>query len=243
MKKLILIMLIVSLCLVGTVTSADELVFKQDTVVDLKIPCFNNNSFCSASATCNITILYPNGSVLDNNRLMSNHITYHNYTLNRSQTVILGIYTTSITCIDGGDKGYSTPIYNITPTGRIISTSETALYITLLIGMVVFLIICLSKISSNDNYGWSMGLASLSYILLISVLFISYQLALNFLFSISYITSILYILFLITLICFFPFFIILIIYLLSKVAGEREIKALVDIGYSSEEAKNLKKRK
>ena len=54
-------------------------VYQQDKEVDLKVPCFNNGTYCSGSATCNVTILYPNSSVLVDNQLMTNGGSYHNY--------------------------------------------------------------------------------------------------------------------------------------------------------------------
>ena len=73
----IIIMLLIFLPIVF----AGDLVFKKGEIIDLKVPCINNNTLCSGTASCNITSIYPNGSILINNLQMSNSGSYHNYTI------------------------------------------------------------------------------------------------------------------------------------------------------------------
>lgn len=103
-----LVLLLPALC------SASQ-TFKQNNAVDLKIQCIINGTYCSSSAFCNTTISYPNGNLLINNKLMTNQISYHNYTL--PNTATLGEYLCSVTCCEGTQCGTNDCDYSITPTG------------------------------------------------------------------------------------------------------------------------------
>jgi hypothetical protein len=82
------------------------LFYKVNSEVDLKIPCVkSDNSKCTASAICNITVSYPNNTIYVNNKAMTNNNVYFNYTLDNANTS--GEYPTVIYCIDGTEYGYS----------------------------------------------------------------------------------------------------------------------------------------
>lgn len=97
--------------------SAQELVYKQATQIDLKVPVFFNGSIADSTATCNITIFEPNGDLLITNVVMTNSVTYHNITLTAAQTTNIGEHETSVFCNQGTDSGFSTFKYLISPSG------------------------------------------------------------------------------------------------------------------------------
>lgn len=111
MKFLSIIIVLMLLPLVSA-----SLVYKQGGLVDVRVPCINNGTACSASATCNITVLYSNGTVLDSNKAMTNSGVYHNYSL--SYTWILGTYAATTTCDDSGSYGYDVFEFEITENGK-----------------------------------------------------------------------------------------------------------------------------
>jgi hypothetical protein len=92
--------------------------FQVDTLYDFKRPCFNNGSFCSAAATCNITMLYPGGAILKDNQLMTNQGSYHNITIVGSENDRLGIHRFIISCTDGKLSGEETGDIDITADGN-----------------------------------------------------------------------------------------------------------------------------
>jgi hypothetical protein len=97
-----------------------DVVVKQTTEHDLKRPCFNNGTtsgFCSASATCNISIVRPNGQFLVNNSLMTNNVPFHNYTLKASETLDTGIHHAAMACTDAGQSGQDTFNILVSPSG------------------------------------------------------------------------------------------------------------------------------
>lgn len=79
--------------------------YKLNEKIDLTAQCLNDGNRCSGSATCNISIIYPNGTSFVSNAAMSpivGNSYLFNYTLSKSDVV--GIYTASIYCIDGSNE-------------------------------------------------------------------------------------------------------------------------------------------
>jgi len=140
MKKIILLM-IMAICLIGFASAQSELFYKQGSTIDLKIPCFANGTYCSGSATCNITINYPNGTSLINNQPMTNQASFFNYTLNSSQTTVLGPYQSSMVCDENGTSGHSTFQFMITSSGTEPTTSKSITF-----GIITFVALALSAL-------------------------------------------------------------------------------------------------
>ena len=119
-------------------------IYSKGTNVDLKVPCYNNNTYCSSASTCNITIISFDGSALINNKKMTQNTAYHNYTLNTTQTTNSGEYTTTVVCSDNGDFGNFVYTFIITPTGKASSTSSSitqGLILLVMFGVTIFFLI------------------------------------------------------------------------------------------------------
>lgn len=136
MKKLILF----GICILLLIGIASAATYEQSKGLDLKVPCINNNTFCSSSATCNITILNPDTTILIEGKAMDNKGTYYNYSLNTGQTSTLGEYTVTIACKDGSENGYTTFNYKITETGEEGGNYIIAVYIILILAWLLFII-------------------------------------------------------------------------------------------------------
>jgi len=133
MKKLLIWIMAILL-----ISSAYALNFEKSTEVDLKIPCENDGKPCSSSATCNITIKYPNSSFLIEYKEMTNQNNGDfNITLNENQTNVLGEYAYSVYCSDGGYHGAYHSNYMITPTGQEINTGQGITTIGLILAMIL----------------------------------------------------------------------------------------------------------
>lgn len=99
MKRILAIMF--ALILVASFVVAEvELTIPFNQEYDLKRPCANNGTYCSAQAVCNATIIYQDGTLLTDNQQMTNQNSFHNITLTNLNISQLGIYPVSITCID-----------------------------------------------------------------------------------------------------------------------------------------------
>lgn len=89
-------------------------VFQVNETINYAKGCFNNGSYCSASAICNYTMFSPTKQLLLNNVQATNNISNHNYTLYFPE---MGTYQIDMVCIDGGNKGSNTFHAQITGSG------------------------------------------------------------------------------------------------------------------------------
>jgi hypothetical protein len=120
MKQTILsiIFAITLLAIMPFCMAESSFIFKQGDVTDLKISCFDiNNTYCSSTTNCSITIYEPNMSVMINNDNMTWNENYYNYSLDATQTEIIGKYSAVILC-KGSTSGYSTFNFEITGNGK-----------------------------------------------------------------------------------------------------------------------------
>ena len=140
-KYKIVIFLLLGLCLILAVSliSAQQN-FKQNNIIDLKVQCIINGSYCSTNAKCNITVLSPNNTLLLNNQKLTNQYSYYNYT--SSLFTDVGNYKCSSTCCDIGFCGTEPCDFTITPSGFEISTGQAIIYIISLgFGVIIFFLL------------------------------------------------------------------------------------------------------
>ena len=102
MRNVYFAIMFFALSLIGTAYAATDTVqvsdvFKINQQVNYAKPCFNNGTYCSASATCNYTITGPNNLLLVNNKKATNQISVYNYSITPRD---IGIYKVDMTCID-----------------------------------------------------------------------------------------------------------------------------------------------
>jgi hypothetical protein len=101
--------------------SSTGLIFKANQPVELKIPCVYNGTYCSSSATCNLTIIYqgsidlPNGTTIVKDGIMTYNGPYWNYTV--PDNTNLGVYKCSMNCMQNGLGGVKNFDYTLTSTG------------------------------------------------------------------------------------------------------------------------------
>jgi len=111
---MIILLMVMPLVIAATDTNNVDDIFKVNTRVDYKKPCFNNGTYCSGSATCNYTIFNPDNTVLVNNLQGTNQGSYHNISFTVSN---IGIYQVDMTCIDGSNNGAETMYLEVTGSG------------------------------------------------------------------------------------------------------------------------------
>lgn len=128
LNKYILILLL--FLLIGSVSATE--VYKAGDLIDLKQGCYNSGTFCSSATVCNITVIYPNATVLINAGEMSNQGGYFNYTLPEG-LYTLGTYRYDITCKDGADSNFNSFNFDITPNGENLSIASSVIYLFMLI--------------------------------------------------------------------------------------------------------------
>ena len=135
-KKLIyLITFILFISLVSAAT------YEQSTRLNLRVPCSNNETACSPSSTCEITILKPDAEILiDNQSMINSGSGIFSYSLSADETAILGEYEVVVFCQDGSENGFSTFTYKITETGEEGGNYRVAIYIIIILAWLLFII-------------------------------------------------------------------------------------------------------
>ena len=157
MKNLFLILsLFILVVLATSITSAvqqnqDTVVFKTGTSNVLAVPCFNNGTFCSGAALCNLTVTSSNGQFIVKESTMVNNISMQTYqmpTVNNS-----GNYKAVVTCIDAGNSGSNTFDIIYTPTG----TQGKSTTILLIIGLAGVILLILGVTLKNPYFAFIGG--------------------------------------------------------------------------------------
>ena len=135
MKSKSTIWILVFLFLILPLISS-QLVFKQNTQVDVKLPCTFNGTTCSPFATCNATIIYPNGSYMFKDSNMTNKGGgMVNITLTTSN--VTGVYPSRYTCTQAGYSDSDTFEFLINSAGTELTTAEGIVYIFFLIIILI----------------------------------------------------------------------------------------------------------
>ena len=112
--------------------------YKQGTVIDLKVPFEVDGEAASSSATCNISINYPNGTYLIENYSMTNRENGDfNITLNASRINPTGEYEWRVFCCDGADCAAGYGNFEVTPTGKEITSGQGFTSIGLIIAIIL----------------------------------------------------------------------------------------------------------
>jgi len=138
-----------------------QLIYEEGTTVQLKIPCINNGTLCSAAATCNLTVLYPNSTTLINNSAMDNALGFFLYDLTTDETTPDGEYIGTTNCADGGVNGYSTFTYWITVNGKenpgavtiIFFVASFLILLSMLTGLVLY---TAGRVAEQDFNLWDL---------------------------------------------------------------------------------------
>jgi hypothetical protein len=152
-KKVILLMAVILIAVFLLPSFSASQIFKQENNVDLKIQCIINGTYCSSGAFCNLTVQYPNGSLLISNKKMTNQNSFYNYTLPTTSTI--GTYLCSTTCCDGGLCGTGNDCdFILTPSGFEVSTGQSIIYIIAIVfsSVIFFLLLYASLIIPFKNF-------------------------------------------------------------------------------------------
>lgn len=149
-SSIFLITLMFSMVMLFGLASASES-YKVNTVSDLPFKCLINDALPSAAATLNITISYPNGSIMLDNVETSRRTALgsFNYT---TTFPVTGIYLVDVDCVDGANS-YSMPgTYEVTPSGSLLGQGQSiALFGSLIVMIIVSLIFLLIAIRSESS--------------------------------------------------------------------------------------------
>ena len=118
MKNKINLLILAAFFLV-LVTTVNVQAVKSFQDYDVQIQCENKNtsSYCSSAAMCNLSISYPDSTILFSDGQMTNQGSYHNYTLYAGQLNELGTYDCRGICFDDGQSTSFNCDFEVTSTG------------------------------------------------------------------------------------------------------------------------------
>lgn len=111
---------------------------EQGEVLNLRVPFEVDGAAASPSATCNLTMQFPNSTdyVVDSSMTNQNN-GYFNISLDQTET--LGLYQWTAFCCDGASCAAGYGEVQVTPSGTIPTTAQGILYfVTLLVVFIVF---------------------------------------------------------------------------------------------------------
>lgn len=121
MKKLTLL-LFVGIFLITLASASPSFYVTQYKPYDITFSCTDDSQplgFCSASTNCNITIIYPNSTIMVDNQNTTNLLNgKFNYSITSAQTNLNGEYTVRAGCSGNGLNNSADFTYEVNPTGR-----------------------------------------------------------------------------------------------------------------------------
>lgn len=127
---------------INVVSAEDTVIIPFNQEFDLKRSCFNNGSFCSNIAVCNITIINPDDTVLANNTVMTNQVSYHNYTITQTDNDQLGDHPVSMVCCDPANNlGCAADTFRVKVTGDGFSFDVFPTQLSILIVALLLIVV------------------------------------------------------------------------------------------------------
>ena len=187
-KKLFLIFAMILLINIISASAPTLGIFKINSDIELKQTCVINGTFCDS---CNISSVdYPDGSRIISDVAMTKRNGDFNYTLNSSNTGLLGSYRVNGYCDYGNDVRKTWVYYfNINPSGKNASTGDSILYslFSLILFGVIFLlsffVFSMPSKNEKDERGFENKILKIKYIrvFFISLIYALIILLLNFL--------------------------------------------------------------
>lgn len=121
--------------------SVSAMEYDNDKNISINVPCVDQGEACSSSAVCNLTVLYPDSSILLNNSQMDNEGSIHTYDL--GITEITGTYSASVYCADEGTYGHTSFEFDVNdPKSSIeINKCPSSLPSAIMLGLFILIII------------------------------------------------------------------------------------------------------
>lgn len=136
MRKQIIFMVVGILLMLSLVSAEEVCLWKRGDTFTVELAMGNANLSKCTSCTCEVTIIYPNGSMLARNHSGTNIAGYCQYS---NITNAVGSHTGEVIFTDGTDYGRSTFECLSTTTGEKVGLSNIILAIIYIIMALIFL--------------------------------------------------------------------------------------------------------
>lgn len=117
-NKVFIITLLVFLLVLPFVLGEYSYIYKQNALVDFKIPCYDTNyNLCNSNTNCSLSVVYPNGTTLISNATMTSANSFYNYTIPANSFSTIGEYPSFVNCVGETDSGITSFNIKITKHG------------------------------------------------------------------------------------------------------------------------------
>jgi hypothetical protein len=209
--------------------------------------CIEIPQVCASCTYVNLSIQYPNKSIAVSNQAMTPNGAGL-WTYNFCNTSQLGRYDVSgMGDLNGVDTGFSVLWFEVTPNGESITTGKALFYIGLISILIIFLVLSMTSFVRFENLLNRVSMIGLSYLLLIAITFVGWNMAKDFVTSSPFIIEMLWIIFLVLMIGAFPLLIGAFAWYVMMLFKIKEIQYLMNKGFSFDDAetrvKNRRKRR
>jgi hypothetical protein len=202
--------------------------FAEGEHLTLKVYC---NQINCTGGQCNMTVSYPNSSVLVNQQPATFQTAFYFY--NFTIPEISGSYDYNLFC--STTNSYSDN-FEVTPNGELPTTAKAFFYIGLLAVLVFFVILIFWAHMQDQSYLSRFWWFAFMWIPFWAILFIGWSMARDFLTSQGAIEGVLWYSWLIIGVCY-PFFLLgLVLYTFYYIYKQKEVQRLINRGFSLEEA-------
>ena len=111
--------------------------FQFNQEFDLKRSCSFEGFFCDSDFICNITLVYPDGTLLRDNVLMNDFVSYRNVTISQAENNQLGIIKAIQSCNNGTDAGLEVFDVSITADGKKFQVFPTQFVVIILAFLLI----------------------------------------------------------------------------------------------------------
>lgn len=142
--------IIILLCFLFLITNVSALTFPKDSDAQIKNEIRLDGALPPVGTLCNISVYYPNNTILVDFESMTNQGDYFNYTLNSTQTSLRGDYTYCVTCTGGSTNAtecfpFTINLGGIEPSQIRTDSSTRTIYIFFGFGILTFFGFLFSK--------------------------------------------------------------------------------------------------
>lgn len=228
-KKIILGVLLLVL-IMPIISAESSFIFQQNSEAEIKVSCIGTSyNYCPNTVGCNLTIQYPNGTTLLEDKVMTYNPSFYNYTLLSNQTTILGEYSASVSC-SASLYGFSTFNFKITPNGEELTIANVTFNSGLLL-LLLILLFSFGVISyKSDNIFHKLGWMSATFLVVVITLFTVWQFSDNYMVSLLFVPAFMRILFIVACVGFFGWIMFTMAYSFYLIVTIKEMKALAERG-------------
>jgi hypothetical protein len=141
-QRLFLFFLTALLLITPTIISQQEDIrfyHERETNLTIFEKCRIDGAICASDFGCNLTMLYPNQTLVIDSVPMLRGVTYFNFSINATQQEINGVYENTVDCGNESSFGSNTFFHQVTPNGSI--PFDTAQGLIIVISMVIIIMV------------------------------------------------------------------------------------------------------